>query len=141
MADDYEKRVKENEKANEEYLRIFREDLTASGLGEKTIRNHIENVDLLLNDYLPGYEDEFSMQDGMNCMYGFFSFFIRKCLWSTPATVKKQGASLKKFYKCMMEHGFIEKVDYNEFASNLKELLPEFAEECEDYNGGMDYYF
>ena len=32
-------------------------------------------------------------------------FFIRRCMCSTPSTVKGTAASIKKFYKCMLDHG------------------------------------
>lgn len=138
---DYEARIKANEKQNEEYLRIFENELKEKGLSAKTIREHVSNADLLLNDYLPGYEEDYLMAEGMNSLFGFFDFFIRKCMWSTPAAVKKLGASLKKFYKCMMEHGLVEKEDFDDFAKRLKEELPYFAEQCDDYNSDFGDYF
>ena len=137
---DYEARIKANEKQNEEYLRIFENELKEKGLSAKTIREHVSNVDLLLNHYLPGYEEDYQMADGMNSLYGFFDFFIRKCMWSTPASVKKMGASLKKFYKCMMEHGLVDKEEFKEFSETLKEEIPYTMMKCDDYNAVyMDY--
>ena len=53
-----------------------------------------------------------TMEEGVTMLGDFLGdFFIRKCMWSTPATVKTTATSLKKFYKCMAEHGKIEKKD------------------------------
>lgn len=52
---------------------------------------------------------------------------IRKCMWSTPSTVKTTATSLKKFYKSMAEHGKIEKKDYDHVCHDIKES-------CESYN-------
>ncbi|MED9970015.1 MAG: hypothetical protein UFA98_08410, partial [Ruminococcus sp.] len=41
----------------------------------------------------------------------FFYFYIHKCMWSTPASVRSMAAGLKKFYKCMAEHEIIEEED------------------------------
>ena len=69
---DYEARLLANEKQNDEYLSIFKNELIEKGLSAKTIREHVSNVDLLLNHYLPGYEEDYQMADGMNSLYGFF---------------------------------------------------------------------
>ncbi len=44
------------------------------------------------------YLDEFC-EDRINDFLG--EFFIRKCMWSTPGTIKRTAASIKKFYKFM----------------------------------------
>jgi len=40
-------------------------------------------------------------------------FFIRKCMWSTPGSIRSSAASFKKFYKCMLERGAEEKESYD----------------------------
>ena len=50
-------------------------------------------------------------------------FFIHKCMWSTPGTIKSTAASIKKFYKCMNEHGYVSKVEYNYFCTVIKENM------------------
>ena len=59
---------------------------------------------------------------------------IRKCMWSTPATVKTTATSLKKFYKCMAEHGKIEKKDYDYVCHDIKESMAYWQECCAEYN-------
>ena len=51
------------------------------------------------------------MEEGISMLDEYLgNFFIRKCMWSTPANIKTNATSIKKFYKCMLEHGKIEKV-------------------------------
>ena len=129
----YEKECEEIQKENAELLRIFEEELTAKGLSPKTIKNHIDNVDLYINDYLLREEAQ-TFENGLDDLDGFFYFFIHKCMWSTPATVRSTAASFKKFYKCMLEHGKIDEEDYEFFLDDIKEGIPEWVEECDDFN-------
>ena len=61
-------------------------------------------------------------------------FFIRKCMWSTPASIKSTAASIKKFYKCMLDHGKIEKEDYNSLCSEIKEGMSDWQADCAQFN-------
>ena len=120
---------------NNDLLEVFRSDLEAAGLTEKTIDRHVSNVDFYINEYLL-WEDALPMDDGMGGEIGMFLgyFFIRKCMWSTPASIKSNAASFKKFYKCMMEHGKVEKSDYEDMCKYIKERLPKWQADCAQYN-------
>ena len=48
--DDYEKEVERTRQRNNELLELFRSDLEAKGLAEKTINRHISNVDFYINE-------------------------------------------------------------------------------------------
>lgn len=50
-------------------------------------------------------------------------YFIRKCMWSTPSSVKTTAARLKKFYKSMAEYGKIEKKGYDYICRDIKESM------------------
>lgn len=134
---DYEKYEKECEKIraiNNELLDVFENDLTAAGLSSKTIRSHLSNVDFYINEYLLR-EDAHPMEDGVGTIDDFLGyFFIRKCMWSTPSTIKGTAASIKKFYKCMLDHGKIEKNKYDELCSEIKEGMPQWQSDCAMYN-------
>lgn len=130
---DFDQFIDENRKENEKYLEMFREELEKKGLTEKTIRRHLGNADLYINDFLPRRET--LMKDGCDLASEFFGyFFIEKCMWSTPASIKTTAASLKKFYKCMLEHGQIEKDDYEELCDTIKFSLEEWQDDCAQYN-------
>ena len=44
------------------------------------------------------------------------------------------AASLKKFYKSMADHGYVDAGYYTVFAADIKESVPIWQEECTDYN-------
>ncbi len=135
--DDYEQYEDDNDEirqANNGHLALFEEYLVKAGLKEKTISNHLSNVDLFLNDYLL-YYDAIPMEEGYEQISDFLGdFFIRKCMWSTPATIKSTAASIKKFYKCMLEHGKIDKEAYEELCFDIKVGMPDWLDDCEVYN-------
>ena len=133
--DEFEKECKKIKKENEEYLKLFEEELTAAGLSSKTIRNHIFNVDFFINDYMLREEPQ-TIDLVPACLDTFLGYyFIHKCMWSTPQTIKSTAASIKKFYKCMLNHGKIEKDDYDFLCSEIKDNMEDWQDECAVYNG------
>ena len=137
-----DKRYKELEKENNALADKFRKHLKACGLSDKTIRNHVDNVCFYLNDYLLGHYDDVDASAGIDYSYiaDFLDyFFIRKCIWSTPSTLRSTAASLKKFYRFMYENDKVSKEAYDEFTSLLKESLADWCEDCRIYNDGGEY--
>ena len=134
---DYEKYEKDCEKirvVNDELLDIFEKDLINAGLSQKTIRSHLSNVDFYINEYLLR-EDAHPMEDGVGMIDDFLGyFFIRKCMWSTPGTIKSTAASIKKFYKCMLDHGRIKKEEYDYLCTEIKEGMGQWQADCAMYN-------
>ena len=129
---DYDEKCDTIREENEKYLDIFEKDL--AGLSPKTVRKHLGNVDLFINDYLL-LEDVIRMDEGIDQIDDFLGdFFIRKCMWSTPATIKSTAASIKKFYKSMKEHSFIEAEDYDRLCSTIKENMDDWQRVCAVYN-------
>ncbi|MED9969055.1 MAG: hypothetical protein UFA98_03450, partial [Ruminococcus sp.] len=108
--EEYDSACEAVRKENAEYLKLFEADLTEKGLSPKTIKNHISNVDLFINEFLLR-EDAQPIETGIDNLDPFFYFYIHKCMWSTPASVRSMAAGLKKFYKCMAEHEIIEEED------------------------------
>ena len=94
--EEYDRACETVRKENEEYLKLFEADLTEKGLSPKTIRNHISNVDLFINEFLLR-EDAQSIETGIDNLDPFFYFYIHKCMWSTPASVRSMAAGLKNF--------------------------------------------
>lgn len=133
---DYEEAVELVKKRNEKYLDIFLEELKSKGITPKTIENHMSNVEFYINDYLCHYDAQ-DLEKGLNSLDDFFGyFFIKKCAWSTPSSIKSTAASLKKFYKCMAEHGFIDMDDYRDFAEEIKDNMAFWQETCDAWNNG-----
>lgn len=134
---DYEKYEKDCEKiriANEHYLNEFAAWLKSSGLSEKTIKNHVFNIDFYINEYLL-YEDASEAKDGV-CRVGMFLgyWFIKKVMWASKSSIKGNAASLKKFYTFLQEKGLIDKEDLAALKETIKEGLPEWLATLERYD-------
>jgi hypothetical protein len=130
----YEEQCEKIRKENEVFLSIFESDLEKAGLSSKTIRNHLYNVDFYLNEYLLR-EEAIPMKEGCQAISDFLGyFFIRKCMWSTPSSVKSNATSLKKFYKCMLTHNHVENADVLYLMGTIKEEMATWVIDCEQYN-------
>jgi len=140
---EYEKYERECEKIREEnaeYLRLFAEDLKGT-VSDRTIRRHVSNAAFYINVYLLR-EDAKTMRDGTVMAFDFFDYFyIRKCKWSTPENMKTTAASIKKFYKCMMDHGEVSAEDYKYLCAEIEEEMPFWQEDCARYNDPDEDYF
>ena len=124
----------EIEKQHEELLCIFLEDI--SHLSDKTIRKHMNNVAFFINDYMIYYNGANYEEVNEEINLFFSDFFIRKCMWSTPNSTKETVASLKKFYKSMVDHGRFEKEEYKLLCNIIKEEIENWQQLCDDYNNG-----
>jgi intergrase/recombinase len=130
----YEKNCKKIRAANERLLNEFEAWLKSSGLSEKTIRNHISNIDFYINEYLL-YEDATQAKDGVNAVGMFLGYwFIRKAMWASPSSIRGNAASLKKFYAFMQEKGLIDREDLDGLKLTIKEDMPEWLATLERYD-------
>lgn len=133
--EEYEKLCQEQQEKNDYYLEIFRNDLINEGLTKKTIIKHMDNVNFYINTYLLR-ETPLDMKEGcgsrINTFFGYF--FIHKCMWSTPGTIKTTAAGIKKFYKCMANHEYITKSEYEYLADEIKENMQSWQSDCEQIN-------
>lgn len=137
--DAWEKKVEENHKRNEKFIEEFESWLIQKNLAKKTIRKHLNNASLYINDYL-NYYDASTMEDGVHYVHVFLDdWFIEKCLWSSRNSLKETAASIKKFYQCMSEKGYVNKNDYNELSSFIKENMDEFLEQMDSFENGTYY--
>lgn len=132
--EEYEKECDRIRKDNGELLSLFEDDLTNAGLSSKTIRRHLSNVDFYINEYLLR-EEPLTIEYGTAKLDTFLGdFFIRKCMWSTPASIKSTAASIKKFYKCILDHSKLDKKYYDYLCDDIKENLEQWQDECAIYN-------
>lgn len=132
----YEQKCHEIRMSNKICLEEFKEDLLTAGLKENTIKRHLQNVNFYINTFLLREEAlEMICGTGYFCIDDFLgSFFIRKCMWSTPKTIKSNAASIKKFYKSMYQRKYIDKSDYSELTETIKDNMDFWLEDCESYN-------
>ena len=130
----YELNLKKNNKRNEKFLKIFENWLKDQKLVNKTIKKHLNNIDLYINDYLNYYEVT-PMEDGVGMVYAFLSdWFIRKCMWSSVASIKETAASIKKFYQCMSEKNYIKNEDYKFLCQEIKNNMDIFIDSFIEYD-------
>lgn len=127
--DDYEKyeedceRIREsNEKLLDEYAKwLFKANLT-----EKTVYNHVGNIDFYINTFLL-YEDAVEAFEGVHSVDFFLGYwFIRKAMWASKSSIRSNAASLKKFYAFMLERGHITEDDYFILKETIKENMDEW---------------
>lgn len=136
---DYENKVEENRKRNEKYLKEFEKWLSDKGFVKKTVRKHLSNVGLYINDYL-NYYDITKVEDGMNYIHSFLDgWFIEKCLWASKNSLKDTAASIKKFYQYMSENNYVSVDDYKNMCSFIKNNMDEFLEQVNAFNNGTYY--
>ena len=136
---DLEKKIEENKKRNKKFMKEFEEYLKEKNLKDKTIKKHLSNVDLFINDYLNYYDIE-TPEEGINSVYSFLSgWFIEKCMWATVYTTKETAASIKKFYAYMSEKGYVKKEDYKELCEELKDSMDEILEYLDAFDN-VTYY-
>lgn len=133
---DYDKEFDKVRKRNREILEIFNKDL--SSLSDKTRKDHINNASLFLEDffYREGLEN---VTEAAAYIPSFFSFFIDKCAWAAPSSVKSLAGSMKKFYKSMEKNGLVGKKECDLVLETIKENLDEWVEES-DYGSEFEPY-
>ncbi len=95
---------------------------------------HSENIDLYINDYLL-YEDATEAQDGICSVDMFLGYwFIRKAMWASPASIRDNAASLKKFYQFMLEKGCVTKEDVEDMNKTIKRNMPLWLDRMRRYD-------
>ena len=140
--DAYERKQHEVHETNETHLANFIEWLKNKGLTDRTINNHIANVDFYINHYLCYYDVQDVRQGCYKISRFLGDWFIRKALWSSCANIKSSAASIKKFYKLMLENNVINQEDYNELCETIKDEMPDWLDEMSRYdNMAEDYSF
>ena len=138
----YEKEMKENIKRNEKYLNEFEKWLNKKGFVNKTIKKHLSNTELFVNDYL-NYYDIIKVEDGLGEVFAFLNgWFVEKCMWSSRNSLKETFASLKKFYQYMSENNYVDVNDYKETFKFIKDNMDKLLECVDEFNNfdEDDYY-
>ena len=136
---DLEKKVKENYKRNKKFINEFENWLIEKDLAKKTIKKHINNASLYIDDYLNYYDAE-TMEDGIYSVNGFLGgWFIEKCLWSSRTSLKETAASIKKFYDCMSEKEYVARDDYKILCREIKDNMDEYLEQMDAFDDDIYY--
>jgi site-specific recombinase XerD len=130
----YERACAKIREDNTKLMADFEQGLAKKGLGIKTIREHVQNVDFYVNTFLL-YEEAIPASKGATRVSSFLGdWFIRKALWASRSSIRESAASLKKFYAFMHEQGQIDADELQELKETIKEEMPEWLEAVEDYD-------
>ena len=139
----YDEIVKSIHKRNENLIYNFRGWLKRSGLGEKTIDKHVDNISFFLNEFVT-YQDisinenEITLcnaEDGIDLVGEFLGYwFIKKAMWSDERSIKSNITSIKKFYAFMQRLNLISKDDLQGLNKEIKENKDEWIDAVNRYN-------
>lgn len=127
MSDDHrkwEQACRKIRKENQQLLDQFANCLAAKGLGEKTIRDHVSNVDLYINEYLLYYEAIPAAHGVASAGEFFGDWFIRKAMWASENSIKKTATGLKKFYQFLFTLGRVKADDVQDLRDVLRDEMP-----------------
>ena len=128
----YEEQAEKEREDNRKIIHLFRKWLAEKGLKEKTINKHVDNILFYINEYLL-YEEAIPAEEGITSINEFFNwFFPRKAMWSSLTSTKETVASLKKFYKYLVEIGLVDEEDYRFLLSEVKHNMDEWLEHYDD---------
>lgn len=133
--DEFEVMSKRVKKKNTQYLNEFYKYLTEEKkLNEKTASKHTSNIEFFGNSYVLCYEGQ-PLDSAILKIDEFLgSWFIRKCMWSTPAAIKQYITSFKKFYRWMLDNQHIDKEDYAVLLREIKEEQDDWLDRCLKFN-------
>lgn len=138
---DFEAFQKEVEASVDLMLKLYR--AYYDNLSEKTLNRQVEDLSFYLYDFLSErYGNSpflFINEHPINEFFGYF--YIHKCMWSTPASIKAYLAAFKKFSAMMLEAGLIDKKDYDRADQLIKEKREDWCEDCRKFNDPDYDYF
>jgi site-specific recombinase XerD len=129
----YDEQVQAINSYNQPILEDFRAWLEQSGLSEKTVENHVDNIDFFTH-YLVYYEPltKLDEADGSDVWMFLTDWFPRKAMWSSVTSVKSYIASFKRFFNWLRETGRISPEVVADVLTTLKEGRDEFFEAVEE---------
>lgn len=129
MTDDYaeyQRECKIIRSENAALIDQFAGFLAADGLSKTTIRKHCSNIEFYLNEFLL-YEEANRADKGIHLAGVFLGYwFIRKAMWASPASIKSNAATLKKFYTFMFGNSRVTQEDLAELIMQIKQDMPEW---------------
>jgi site-specific recombinase XerD len=133
-SDIYDEQVRAIQAYNQPILNAFRAWLEQTGLAEKTIKSHVDNIDFF-TEYLVYYEplEKLDEADGSDVWMFLSDWFPRKALWSSVTSVKSYIASFKKFFQWMGETGRVSPETVADVLDTLKEGRDEFLEAVAEF--------
>ncbi len=128
-ANTYNARVRAIRVYNQPLLEDFRSWLEQSGLVEKTVKTHVDNINFFTN-YLVYYEPlkKLDEADSGDVRMFLADWFPRKAMWASITSVKSNIASFKKFFQWMGETGRVSPETVANVLTTLKDGRDHFLE-------------
>lgn len=132
---EYELACQQERERNSQLLEKFATWLKAKQLTQKTINNHLTNVDFYINEFLL-YEDPITeASEGITSVDMYFGYwFIKKAMWASASSLKSNAASLKKFYGFLHEQGLISAEDWADLKETIKDNMSEWQATLRRYD-------
>ena len=126
---DYDKEVEKINTYNKPILNEFAAWLKKTGLAQKTIKTHVENMDFFA-EYLTYYEPLYALDeaDAGDVASFLLDWYPRKAMWASVSHTKSHMATFRKFFKFMSESNRIDKVVEDEVRQVLKDEKDAFLE-------------
>ena len=132
---EYELACQQERERNSQLLEQFATWLKAKQLTQKTINNHLTNIDFYINEFLL-YEDPITeASEGIASVDMYFGYwFIKKAIWASASSIKSNAASLKKFYSFLLEQGLISAEDWADLKETIKDNMSEWQATLSRYD-------
>ena len=142
MAKSYEEILRQIKRRNDNLIYNFVGRLRRSGISEKTIKKHEENIDFFLNEFVRYMEvPEGKLvrlchaEDGIEFVDEFLGdFFIRKAMWSDESSIKSNIASIKKFYQFLKTLSLISNEEYKKLNDTIRNNKETWIKTVNRYN-------
>ena len=137
--EDYDRQVAEICACNAPFYEQFAAWMAASGLSERTVGTHVENVQFFADEYLTYQEPLLRVDEADATDVGLFlsDWFLRKAMWSSPGAVRSNIASFKKFFQWMGQQGHMDAQVVADILLDLKENRDEYIEAAEAYGADL----
>jgi site-specific recombinase XerD len=132
---EYELACQQERERNSQLLEQFATWLQTKQLTQKTINNHLTNVDFYINEFLLYEFPITEAKEGITSVDMYFGYwFIKKAIWASPSSIKSNAASLKKFYGFLQEQGLISVEDFTDLKETIKDNMPDWLATLSRYD-------
>ena len=126
---DYDREVRRIQSENQPILEEFQSWLEKSGISEKTVKGHCDNIEFFA-EYLVYYEPLYRLDeaDAGDIQSFLLDWYPRKAMWASPANTRSYMASFRKFFKFMVETNRVDQETVDEVRETLKENQEDFLD-------------
>jgi site-specific recombinase XerD len=115
-----------NNNDNKTLIKEFELSLKSDGLAKKTMRRHIQNIELFVIDYMDVEEIEFSRwSDEID---EFFDWALRKNVIFSQSSLQQYTSSIKKFFKFLFDTGKIDLKTSKRVNLIIKDGMPDWKD-------------